>query len=121
MAYLHCHTKSCGWSQDDFWTRRYNPFTKLWSDIKWLIRPRIMEMDDWYVDDLIKYTNVLLWRFRVEFNGQARVFSWQWLWLEFRREIKSVRRQKWWTWKSWKKERDAAVCPKCGLRDFDID
>lgn len=27
MAYLHCHTKNCGWEQDDFWDKEgYNPF-----------------------------------------------------------------------------------------------
>lgn len=121
MAYLHCHTKGCGWSQDDFWAKGYNPLTKTWSDIKWLIRPRMLELDTWLVDDLTKYTGVWMWRFKAEFSGQARVFSWQWLLLELKREIKCIRKQKWWTWESWKKDKATAVCPKCGLRDFDID
>lgn len=140
MAYLHCH--ACGWEQDDFWTWRYNPLTKLWDDVKWLARPRIMEMDSWIVEELTEYTGVHVWRFKhkeksedskkdwknddkviVNLNKHscARVFSWDWLFLEAVKEWKLFRRQKWWTMKSWKKHRDTAVCPKCGQRAFDID
>ena len=28
MAYLHCHTPGCGWSQDDFWSESgWNPIS----------------------------------------------------------------------------------------------
>jgi len=102
MAYLHCHTKGCHWEQDDFWTKRYNPITKTWADIKWLARPRIVEIDK-------------------EAYGISPIFSWHALALEVAKEIRCVRRMKWWTYKSWKKNKDSAVCPNCGLRDFDID
>ena len=29
MSYLHCSNKKCPWSQDDFWSESYNPFTYL--------------------------------------------------------------------------------------------
>lgn len=119
MAYLHCH--SCDWSQDDFWSFSYNPFTKFWSDIKWLIRPRILTLDGWIVNDLTKYTGVNVHRFRSTQKGPVKVFSWQWLWLEIVKEIKLTRDQRWWTWKSWKRDRATAKCPKCGKVDFDID
>jgi hypothetical protein len=102
MAYLHCHTKGCRWSQDDFWDKRYNPLTKLWSDIRWLVRPRIMTFGE-------------------EAYGRTRIFSWHVLILEIAKEIRNVRRMKWWTLESWKRAKDTAVCPKCGLRNWDID
>ena len=45
--YLHCH--SCDWEQDDFWTRDYNPLTKIWSNIQWLAKPRMMDFAVWLV------------------------------------------------------------------------
>lgn len=113
MAYLHCH--SCDWSQDDFWHKRYNPLTKIWDDIKWLWKLRMIEFDACTVKDLIKHTHVPVIR------NECKVFSWSWLILEVVKEIKIVLRQKWWTWESWKKHKDFAICPQCGMKDFDID
>lgn len=135
MAYLHCHTKDCGWAQDDFWElfhinrweKRwwkkirlgYNPIWKMWNDIKWLWKPRMIELESWLVDDLQSRSHIPVYK-KIHGN-QYLMFSWNWLLFEFFKEIRIIRRQKWWTWKSWKKARDTAVCPKCGLRDFDID
>ena len=74
MAYLHCHTEGCEWSQDDFWElfyinkweKRwwkkirlgYNPISKMWDDIKWLWKPKWMKLDKWIIDDITKYTGV---------------------------------------------------------------
>lgn len=121
MAYLHCHTKGCGWSQDDFYTKGYNPLTKIWSDIKWHIKPRTIKFDDYFVKDdalrLQKYTGVKLW-----FKGN-KCFSWNLLVLEIVKDIKVALKMKWWTYKSWKKDYDKGIakCPKCGLVNFDID
>ena len=118
MAYLHCH--SCDWSQDDFWSMRYNIFTKIWSDIKWLIRPRALELDQWIINDITEYVN-----FKVSVWGErpcvAKVFSWSWLLVEIVKDIKNAWNMKWKTWKSWKRDRETAVCPQCGNRNFDID
>lgn len=166
MAYLHCHTKDCGWSQDDFWELRfrftwkswrkswwklglsigYNPISKTGNDIAWLWKPRWMSLDDWVINDITEYTGVNVKVRKVkkkrkstihsdliqvgpdgepvkhpDYYYENQVFSWQWLIVELVREWKNIKRQKWWTWKSWKKVRDTAVCPKCGERNFDID
>ncbi len=117
MAYLHCH--SCDWSQDDFWSKKYNSLTKIWDDIKWLWKPRMIGIDAHTIKELIKYTYVPI--IRKKFRSDYRVFSWNWLMLEFVKEIRILFRQKWWTYKSWKKYKDTAFCPKCGMRNFDID
>ena len=115
MAYLHCH--SCDWSQDDFWSRRYNPLTKAWRDIKWLWMPRFITFDMWLINDLQKYTRVPL----IKIN-RNHIFSWNWWLLEIVKEWKLFREQKWWTWESWEKEnKDKAICPNCGKKDFDMD
>jgi hypothetical protein len=60
-------------------------------------------------------------RFDKEAYGRPRIFSWYVLILEIAKEIRNARRMKWWTWESWKRAKDTAVCPKCGLRNWDID
>lgn len=117
MAYLHCH--SCDWSQDDFWTKTYNPLTKIWSDIEWLWKPRIMGMDIDIVDDLTRYTYVIVLRKKYRYG--YKIFSWNWLILEIVKDIKLAFKQKWWTWKSWKKNKATAKCPECNKQNFDID
>ena len=95
--YLHCH--SCNWEQDDFWSRHYNPLTVICSDVRWLGRPRMMELD-----------------------RPRRVFSWGLFLTRLVSRWKTFRRQEWWTLASWRAaEDDGAVCPNCGARDFDID
>lgn len=122
MAYLHCHTKNCGWSQDDFYSFKYNPFTKIIEDIKWLWKPRMVEWDSMFVktdaETLQKYTGV-----KVKFTNN-KCFSWSWLWLEIVKDLKNgFIDTKWWTYKSWKKDMNngKAKCPKCGKVNFDID
>ena len=100
MAYLHCH--SCDWSQDDFYNKSYNLWTKIKSDFKWLWKPRILEFDDG------------------EVNFSPRL-SWNQLFREIIKDIKIYRKTKWKTREQWKVERDTAVCPDCGDRNFDID
>ncbi len=101
MAYLHCHTKGCGWSQDDFWTWRYNPIRCALDRIKWLWKPRMIEFDK-----QVSY---------------GRMFSWHALLLELRKLIHRTWRMRWWTWKAWKRGKVTARCPNCGQRNFDID
>jgi hypothetical protein len=102
IMYLHCHTKGCNWQQDDFWHKKYNPFTKVADSFKWLARPRILELD-------------------YEEQGMRRIFSWWLLAREICREVRNVYRMKWWTYKAWKKVQDHAVCPRCKLRNWDMD
>ena len=118
MAYLHCH--SCDWSQDDFYTKGYNPLTKIWDDIGWTIKPRRIEFDDSCINDMKKYcyTPIIA---KVTKRGLQSVFSLNWLIVEMERNIRSFIKMKWLTWDSWKKVQNKAVCPKCGDRNFDID
>ncbi len=122
MSYLHCHTKGCNWCQDDFYSKRYNPFTKIWDDIKWLWKPKKIDMDKFIYDDLVKYTHIPVFIFKKE-RTKYIVFSWNWLLLEIVKDIINGFKQKWWTYKSFKKDYDKgkAKCPKCGLKNFDID
>ncbi len=117
MSYLHCH--SCDWSQDDFWNKKYNPLTKIWDDIKWLWKPKIIKLDIYTMNELIKYTHVPI--IRKKTRSDYKAFSWNWFILELVKEIRIFFQQKWWTWKSWKKHKDIAFCPKCKKRNFDID
>jgi len=120
MSYLHCHTKDCNWSQDDFYSKSYNPLTKIWSDIKWLWKPKITSVDKYIVKDLLAYSNVPVYEFKRNVKGQFYFFSWNWLLLEIVKDIKLAFKQKWWTYNSFKKD-IKAVCPKCKQRNFDID
>ena len=124
MSYLHCHTKGCGWSQDDFYSWRYNPATKIWDDLKQLWKPRIIRRDGYLIDDLVKYTIVPIIIFKNKKKGDYQVFSWNWLILEIVKDIKLGVTTKWWTQKSFKKAYDKgkAFCPKCKKSNmFDID
>jgi hypothetical protein len=96
MAYVHCH--KCHWSQDDFWSLGgYNP-------VRWFlkyefaayIRPRIVSFDP--------------------VCSIGRVFSWYVIWLSLRKWARRLTKQRWWTYKAWRKdvERGNGGCPKCG-------
>jgi len=117
--YLHCH--NCSWSQDDFWTWHYNPITKLWDTVMWLGWPKVLELDDCCVRSLETHTGVRVHRLEGAPRGQVRVFSWFFLILEVIKEWKTIRKQRWWTWDSWERSREEAVCPQCGIRCFDVD
>ena len=112
MAYVHCH--SCGWSQDDFYPRRYNPATKIWDSIKWLWKPRTIEFEEWIIRDMAKYTHVLV------VHKKGKVFTWNWLIVEIIKDIKLAVKQHWWSWKSFKKDTNKA-CPLCDSKNLDID
>lgn len=120
MAYLHCH--NCFWEQDDFWSWKYNPITKFWRDIKWLWKPRWMKLDTWIVHDITRYTRIPVYKRRI-IKGNCEIFSWNWLLVEFIKEIRITFRQKWWTWNSWKKDYKTKkpVCPRCKSKLLDID
>ena len=130
MAYLHCHTKGCGWSQDDFYSFKfdkrklffiggYNPLSKILESIKSYIKPRMIKWDWGFVNydavELQEYTKI-----KIHFNENNECFSWSWLILDIVKNAKNTKR---WTYKHWKKDMDKgkAKCPKCGKICFDID
>ena len=52
MAYLHCH--ACNWSQDDFWSKTYNPVTCFQDDLEELLTGDLnekIEMDSAWLSD----------------------------------------------------------------------
>ena len=133
MAYLHCHTKNCGWSQDDFYYFKfnkrklffiggYNPISKILDSIESYIKPRMLKWDRHFVNydavELQEYTKI-----KIRFNENNECFSWSWLILEIVKDIKNAKNMRWWSYKSWKKDmnKGKAKCPKCGKACFDID
>lgn len=153
MAYLHCHC--CDWSQDDFWSLKYNPLTTLWEDIKWLCKPRWFNLEGFIIEDIVNWTGIPTYiKQRRELkrpilkeisewigtplyseekqwvtrntppkDGPYKryfVHSWLWLLVEIIKNLKIAKSMKWWTFKSFKKDK-GAVCPKCGKQCFDID
>lgn len=134
MAFLHCH--NCGWSQDDFWSFKfgkwgyftliefgniriswkYNPIscflTHLFGKYGYL-KPRRIKFDHNVMDE----------------SGWKRIdpHSWWLIWYEFKRMIVRFKKQTWWTYESFKKDRNKyskyewPPCPKCGKQELDID
>ena len=103
MSYLHCH--SCRWEQDDFWD--INGYTPLREDyIQWL--------RECLFKDFVQTTD-----YETEMNitlpGKEHVAR------ELEKVARIVRRHKWTTFDNWKRDKNTAVCPKCGQRNWDID
>ena len=111
--YLHCH--SCDWSQDDFYTKGYNPLIRMRDSIRWTIRPRILKLDHYEPRNMAKS----VWT-PIFYKG-GEVFSWNWLVVELERDIRSFLHMKWRTKEIWDKVKHKATCPNCGARNFDID
>lgn len=117
MAYLHCHTKGCDWSQDDFWELKfnifssrpfgYNPLSLIIEDVKAYIYPCFIEFDSSYARDIGFKSN--------------KVFSWRYMMYAIKNHGMRFLTQKWWTQKSWERNKKTATCPKCNQSNFDID
>ena len=103
MSYLHCH--KCGWSQDDFWTKGYNP-------IRFLLN---------WEEELLNE------KFNEQFPGEkdTRGLTYQdVIAKELERHANTIRKMKWRTQDEFFKDHKAGIakCPMCGSRDhFDID
>jgi len=99
VAYLHCH--SCNWSQDDFYSEEgYNPASYLSQFTAELLGDgldKVVETD----------TGPITWR-----EVLAR---------DYERFAQKIRTMEWFTYEQWEKDKDTAVCPGCGDRNFDID
>jgi hypothetical protein len=109
MAYLHCHTKDCNWSQDDFYELDgYNPAKYLEG---WMEALLADDVDESFTDDseFIRENGDI---------SRREVIA-----REFEKFARRIRSSKWLTWEQWKRDYDngTAVCPKCGERNFDID
>ena len=126
MAYLHCHTKDCGWSQDDFWhynmdwknwkrflafrwlTRPfgYNPFSILLEDIAEYIKPRKIQMDSYWAKEQGLKSNM--------------IHSWWFLKQGFKRYKRVRKNMLFKTWDEFQANKDTH-CPSCGKVNWDID
>lgn len=108
MAYLHCH--SCDWEQDDFYSEEgYNPASSLknWNDI--LCGEKQNKIDKVFSTDS-------------EFvRENGKITTREVIARQYEKYARKIRTMKWITWEQWEKEKDTAVCPNCGAKDFDID
>lgn len=106
--YLHCH--SCDWSQDDFYSEvGYNPsrYLSSWNDR--LCGEKSKNIDEQFTDDSEFLKN----------NGP--ITTREVIAREYENFAKRIREMKWVTYEQWIREKDNAVCPKCGAKNFDID
>lgn len=116
MAYIHCH--HCNWGQDDFWNFKftwkfwkfrafgYNPLSLVIDDARWLLKPRILELDS-------KLS-------RLQGFKNPRVFSWRLLLYEWKKHIRRLFTQKWRTWESYQQD-PQKKCPACNHFPLCID
>lgn len=126
MSYLHCHTKGCDWSQDDFWSWDWSGLKRFW---KWKYRPFGYNPFSLILEDIASYwmprrINFDKWWAEEHKCSRTDPHSWWLIRREIIKDLKKFKYQKWWTYDSWKKDYDAgkAVCPDCGRSDqFDID
>ena len=113
MAYLHCH--SCSWSQDDFWSSTgWHPFTK--DQMDWLRDCLFVEklrFDEFCFRDMGL-------PFRRDKDGPYCSGK-EYVVRKLQLTSQSVANMRWKTEDEWKVDRENAVCPCCGARDFDID
>jgi len=105
MSYLHCH--SCDWSQDDFYSvKGYNPAYYLKD---WMEMLCSNDVDKQFSNDsgFIKEYGPISRREVIAQN--------------FEKFANRIREMKWVTYEQWEKDKESAVCPQCGKKDFDID
>lgn len=115
MAYLHCHTKNCGWSQDDFWKETYNPVNfdqnkDLYSD---LFKERI------YLDKNI--VSKMEIKYYVDEENRTYVKGTDYVAYELERRASKIRNMLVKTYEEFKEKKDTLVCPRCGKQNWDID
>jgi hypothetical protein len=107
MAYLHCH--ACGWSQDDFWSKGYNPITSVKDYEQYLfLNPNTTGMDNWWLkENGYPETN--------EIKGTELVAH------ELERAARRVRNMVYRTEQEFREKNPERNCPKCGKHELDID
>lgn len=107
MSYLHCHT--CYWSQDDFWSKNYNPIT-------WIETNYTKELLEGDLDKLITLDR---------YNEKSGSYHETLTNREFIARLleshaKTIRKMKYRTLGEFKAD-DNPECPGCGERNWDID
>ena len=105
MAYLHCHTPSCGWEQDDFWSKDNRNY------------PICQDHIEWLRDLLLKDTT----RIQIEGGPLQEMDTKEVVALELERIAKRIRGMYIKTYEEFKKIKDDFKCPRCGKHCWDID
>jgi uncharacterized protein (DUF2126 family) len=103
MAFLHCDSIGCGWSQDDFWSPDgYNPFRQ----------------------DIIDWLKACLFKDIIELDGEEghqRFTGTEFVAREIEKMAKSIRHMNIKTDDDWNKMKSEWACPRCGQKNWDID
>ena len=119
MAYLHCHTKDCGWSQDDFWSSEegeYSPFRPdLMRDLQKALFKEKVYFDKWAIDEMGIINNRGKDDNGYWVNGREFVIN------RLEAKVRSIRNMIARTEDEWKEKKDTLTCPKCGEQNWDID
>ena len=142
MARLHCH--KCGWFQDDFWDKDYNPLSDFIKDglvdallsEKWLpVSPEWLRYADIPFKD-VRVSRAVRQREETEptvtNQPESALIEYEeyevepkaYIACELRRRAKNIEKMRWRTQAEWKKDNDASKgqCPHCGSwKDWDID
>lgn len=105
MSYIHCH--NCDWEQDDFWGWRYNPVSCFLRDVAYYLKPRRIQFDSNVAGEM----------------GWTRtdLHSWYMIVLSERKMFRRIFRQKWWTYRDWKRAKDRNICPSCKGEGLCVD
>lgn len=103
MAFVHCH--SCDFSQDDFWSKSYNPIRIL---LHWEKRLLQDNLDEPFTDDggfIKEHGNISLREFLAK---------------NLENHAQRIRDMKWRTTEEFKKSNPKWICPNCG-NPLDVD
>jgi len=106
MSYIHCH--SCFWSQDDFYSKGYNPadFLRTWNE--YLFGDKRNKLDTPFSDDS---------QFLSE-NGP--ITAREVIARDYENFAKRIREMKWVTHDDFIRDPNK-TCPACGSKNLDID
>lgn len=116
MSYLHCHSKGCGWSQDDFWDiNGYTPFREdLINDLKKYLFQDKVYMDEWFFKENLELP------YCHDDGGfyckGTELVTWM-----LKQKARSIENMLVKTFDEFKEKRESLVCPKCGKQNWDID
>jgi len=116
MAYLHCHTKNCHWSQDDFWDKYYNP-VNFNQDMHWF---QDLMIEKLYFDISFFRENLLI-PMHIDDKGKTYCTGTDYVAWELERRAKRIRKMLVKTYDEFKAKKDQLKCPICGQQNWDID
>lgn len=116
MSYLHCHTKNCGWSQDDFWDEHYTP---LRPDIMKSLSEDLFKERIYFDKSMFVETGDL--PYHLDEEGKAYCRGSDYVAWDLRKRAKRIQNMLVKTYAEFKANKDKLVCPRCGQQNWDID